>query len=135
MERKNKKIDIVTSNDMQSGMNKLAEDMKKSRGYNLAGKVPKLGQEQHPSPRAGKPQPSGEFGLNMPDVWGVKKQKPILQKPIMQQQKPIEKEEQTEEDHYWSADEWEEWAYQIYETYPEMKKYLPEWFNKEMEEH
>lgn len=126
-----KRKGLVGQTDMQSGLDKLSEDMKKSKGYNITGKPQKIKQtESYSSPKGGKPQKSGEFGLNMPDVWGVGKQKSLFGG---QQQKPVA-EPKAEEENYWSADKWEEWAYQIYEEYPDMRKYLPEWFNKEMKE-
>lgn len=135
-----KRKGLASQNDMQSGMDKLSEDMRKHKGYDIGSKPEKIRQtESYPSIRGRKPQKSGDFGLNMPDVWGVKKEKPLFggqqQKPLFggQEQKPIT-EPKAEEENYWSANEWEEWAYQIYEEYPDMRKYLPEWFNNEMKE-
>jgi len=35
---------------------------------------------------------------------------------------------------YWSAEQWEEWAYQLYKNYPDTHEYLPDWFLEAMEE-
>ena len=123
-----KKIKITTQSDMDEGWRKLAQDMKKHQGYNLAGKTPKIG--EYSSPRAGKPQKSDEYKMNFPDTWGVKKQQPLM--AGSQTIKPLE-DRRKEEESCWSNDDWENWAFQIYKEYPEMKKYLPDWFIKEIE--
>ena len=124
-----KKMKSISRDDMNEGWRKLAQDMKGgTKGYDLAGKPPKIG--EYSSPRAGKPGKPDEYGMNFPDTWGVKKQKPLMTTG----QKPLEdrrKEEHEEED--WSNDDWENWAFQIYQEYPEMKKYLPDWFIEEVE--
>lgn len=128
-----KKIKITKQSDMDEGWRKLAQDMKRTQGYDLAGKPPKIG--EYSSPRAGKPQKPDEHGMNFPDTWGVKKQKPFMM--TEQKLKPLEerREEKKEEKEelYWSSDDWENWAFQIYKEYPEMKKYLPDWFIEEIE--
>lgn len=43
------------------------------------------------------------------------------------------REEEQEEELQWSGEEWENWAFQIYENYPDMKQYLPDWFVEEVE--
>jgi len=128
MNKKNK----ITKSDMDEGWRKLAQDMKRNTGYDLSGKPPKIG--EYSSPIAGKPQKSDEFGMNFPDTWGVKKQQPFMMSE--QKLKPMEaqrKAKREEEDLSWSIDDWENWAFQIYQEYPEMKKYLPDWFIEEVE--
>jgi len=39
-----------------------------------------------------------------------------------------EQQAQQEEEPYWSAGKWEEWAVQLYEEIPDARKYLPKWF-------
>jgi len=131
-----KKMKSMSRGDMNEGWRKLAQDMKGSKGYDLSGKSPKIG--EYSSPRAGKPGKPDEYGMNFPDTWGVKKQKPLMatgQKPFMVTgQKPLEdRRDEEREEEVWSSDDWENWAFQIYKEYPEMKKYLPDWFIEEVE--
>jgi len=124
------KTKSITRNDMDEGWRKLAQDMKGTKGYDLAGKPPKIG--EYSSPRAGKPGKPDKYGMNFPDTWGVKKQKPLM----MTDKKLKSLEDQRKEEHeeeVWSNDDWENWAFQIYQEYPEMKKYLPDWFIEEVE--
>lgn len=39
-----------------------------------------------------------------------------------------------EQSPYWSALNWERWAYQLYHDIPESQKYLPKWFLQAVEE-
>lgn len=128
-----KKIKITTQSDMDEGWRKLAQDMKRNEEYGLAGKSP-IG--KYSSPIIGKPQKSDEYKMNFPDTWGVKKQRPLMMTEQKIKIKPIEnrrKEEREKEELSWSNDDWENWAFQIYQEYPEMKKYLPDWFIEEVE--
>jgi len=51
-----------------------------------------------------------------------------------EESKPIEQpKEEVEKKPYWDGVGWEEWAFQIYDNYPEMRKYLPEWFIEALE--
>lgn len=119
---------------MQSGLRKMGQDMNKNIGYNLQGKTPKIKIEGQKLSRS--PNKPDRWGMNFPDTWGVKKRIPISTdiKPIQLQQKQeeIETEEETEEGK-WSSEEWEDWALKMYEECPEARKYLPEWFNEEIE--
>jgi len=45
--------------------------------------------------------------------------------------KPKEKKEP---EPYWSSEQWEDWAYQLYKNYPDTHEYLPDWFLEAMEE-
>ena len=60
-------------------------------------------------------------------------QKPLFQTrlPEPEPEPPVEQEE--EEEPYWDAEEWEDWAYQIYLNYPEVRQFLPDWFIKALE--
>lgn len=41
---------------------------------------------------------------------------------------PEPEPEPEEEQPYWSATEWEQWAYQMYTKYPQTREFLPDWF-------
>ena len=60
------------------------------------------------------------------------KSKSIFDLPTTQ--KYIEKAEQNEEEPYWSASDWENWAMKLYRDIPDARQYLPEWFIKAVEE-
>jgi len=66
--------------------------------------------QSYPRPRANKPQQS-------------------IYRPPQRQV-----EEEYEEEAYWSGEEWEEWALALYDTYPDLRPYLPEWFLEAVEE-
>jgi len=44
------------------------------------------------------------------------------------------KSEEKEEEPYWTAEQWEEWAYELYQNYPDTHEYLPDWFLEAVEE-
>jgi hypothetical protein len=50
--------------------------------------------------------------------------RPKLRQPV--------KEPEPEEP-YWSAEQWEEWALKLYETYEDVKEILPAWFIEAVE--
>lgn len=93
-----------------------------------------------------------DLAKNMKESLASKKEKPwgpqkvgsyptlqrTPQKSLFQTQLPIQEPEpeiEPEEDEpYWKADEWEDWAYQIYLNYPEVRQFLPDWFMKALEE-
>ena len=56
----------------------------------------------------------------------------------MYQQKPLkltpEKQPEPEDEPYWSAEQWEQWAIQLYDNYPDTHEYLPDWFLQAMED-
>ena len=78
------------------------------------------------------------------NVWKKLDSRPIYTAPIKliktetkpEEPKPEEKPKVEEEkkEPFWDGVGWEEWAYQIYDNYPEMRKYLPEWFITAMEQ-
>jgi len=43
-------------------------------------------------------------------------------------------EKKAEPEAYWTTQQWEEWAYQLYKNYPDTHEYLPDWFLEAMEE-
>ena len=48
--------------------------------------------------------------------------------------KEPEPEPEPEEEPYWSSEEWEAWAMEIYKQYPEIRQFLPDWFIQAVEE-
>jgi hypothetical protein len=81
------------------------------------------------------------------NVWNQKESQrkyiapiPFFETPLSakkpEQPKPEEqpKQETEKKEPFWDGVGWEEWAYQIYDNYPEMRKYLPEWFIEAMEQ-
>ena len=50
------------------------------------------------------------------------------------QPKPKPEPKKEEPKPYWSAGQWEEWAYGLYQNYPDTHEYLPDWFLEAMEE-
>ena len=58
------------------------------------------------------PQNQGDTKINIPNYWSPKKQQ----------------EDDDEEQPYWSAEEWEAWALELFDNYPDYRKVLPEWF-------
>ena len=100
---------VMTQEDMQNGLKRIFADAKgKSRQ-----------QESYPRPRGRQPQPS-MFG------------QPPRREPIQEIERQIDEYE--EDDAYWSGEEWEEWALALYDTYPDLRPYLPEWFLEAVEE-
>lgn len=76
--------------------------------------------------------------FNMPNYWGAK---PLaLAKPQQQPQRPMmqplqqQQPQQEEEEAYWSAEDWEEWAIALYNQYPDYRAVLPDWFIEAMQE-
>ena len=55
---------------------------------------------------------------------GVKQQqqqaRPMIRKP--------EPEPEPQDEPYWSAQDWEQWALELYQNYPDYRNILPEWF-------
>lgn len=69
-------------------------------------------QEQYPQPRRGQPQPS-------------------TYRPPQQPQPP--QWQPAVEEPYWSSQQWEEWALELYNTFQEARQYLPDWFIQAVE--
>ena len=66
------------------------------------------------------------FGQKPMDFSGKKQPKLTFEPP-----KPVEPE--PEDEPYWSAEEWEHWAYDMYSKYPDTKQFLPQWFVEAVE--
>lgn len=66
------------------------------------------------------------FGLTTKRRKQMEQQKGI-QSALNRIQK-AEQQAQQDEEPYWSAADWEEWAVQLYEELPQARKYLPKWF-------
>jgi len=47
---------------------------------------------------------------------------------------PQPPEPEPEDEPYWSPEQWEEWAYHMYTNYPELHRYLPQWFVEVLQE-
>jgi len=60
--------------------------------------------------------------------------KPLFDgKPIFKRPEPkIEEEE--EEEPYWTAEQWEDWALKLYKDYPDARQYLPSWLIEAIEQ-
>lgn len=63
-----------------------------------------------------KPKPIGKYQERKP-------QKSFFEPPKREQEV-----EEVEEEPFWNGEDWEEWAVKIYQNYPKMRDYLPEWF-------
>jgi len=96
---------VMTQKDMDEGLKELFQGAKRRS------------QESYPTPRR-KPQPSTYKQLA----------------PRQPQRPPEPQYEEYEEEPYWSAEEWEEWAIALYDSYPDLRPYLPEWFLEAVEE-
>jgi len=72
-------------------------------------------------------QPSKTFGQPIKTFKPEGRTIPKIGQPITPIRPVKEEPEPKEEEPYWDALEWEEWAVGIYKSYPEMRKYLPTW--------
>ena len=63
------------------------------------------------------------------DEFGLRTQRDAIENTKISAKQP----EETEEKPYWSVDEWENWALQIYRDQPEGRKYLPSWLLEAIE--
>jgi len=136
-----KKVKMTTQSDMKDSMKDLfSKNKQQSRGFSLnpqgqqqqqgswkppqsqsiAWKPPGSAEQQQPrqqyqQPRRGQPQQS-TFGS-------------AFKKP-----EPAPEPQPQEEEPYWSAVEWEEWAHQLYTTYSDTRQFLPQWFIEAVEQ-
>jgi len=78
-----------------------------------------------------------EPGFSMKQRQPEQYQQPQMHKPMtfdaFRKPEPPQEPQPTEEP-YWSGVEWEEWAYQLYTTYPDTRQFLPQWFIQAVEE-
>ena len=70
-----------------------------------------------------KPVESTEYEPPKKDI--KKPQLSFKPEPLVQQEEPQA---------FWSGEEWEQWAYAMYNQFPDMRRYLPEWFLKALQE-
>ena len=61
-----------------------------------------------------------------------KQEKPMYSPMTMKKPEPQHPQE-LEQEPYWSAGQWEEWAYELFKNYPDTHEYLPDWFLEAME--
>lgn len=98
-----------------------------------------------PNPMGGKinvGQSKATLGkFNAPNEWGVQplnlpkpQQQPQQIQHLQQAQLEDFQQEESEEEPYWSAEEWEQWAYEIATVSPEAQQYLPPWFIQALKE-
>jgi len=123
----NYKPRFLTQDQIQESLKALSTKSKEQKPISLRGKMNVEQQEKHSQPRFGRPQ--------KPFSWTGQEHKPFP----WQQQKPVEqpKQEQQKEEEvqpYWSPQDWEKWALDLYNNYPETKQFLPSWFIKAVEE-
>ena len=126
---------VEKADNIEQGFNKLRNDMSKSRGQGQQVKIGQQHQQQH---------------LNIPNVWQPKQAQqqapaPSQQIPSLIPVKPTRQTTLEEfgmkaetEEPYWSAEQWEEWAYELMTTYTDQsmlpKEMMPEWFVQAVEE-
>jgi len=82
-----------------------------------------------------------QHGLNIPNYFGqpqslAPKQNQSYRQPVQQVQPQYQppQPQQVEEEPYWSAEQWEDWAISMYENVEESRAFLPEWVIKAMEQ-
>jgi len=55
------------------------------------------------------------------------------QQPKLSFEVPQPEPEPEEDEPYWSGEDWEKWAYDMYTKYPDTKQFLPQWFVEAVE--
>ena len=99
---------LMTQEDMKQGLSGATERIRQQR-MTTPQKIDVRQSQQYGNPRFGQPQ--------IPNYWA----------PQQQTQQPPQQQNDDNEP-YWTAEEWESWAYQLYHQYPDTQKFLPEWF-------
>lgn len=118
--KQTRKVDTI-----EQGFSKLRSDMERDRGSQA-----KMGQH------VGQNQQQQQF--NIPNIWQPKQQAPAP--PPATRQTTLEEFGMKAEvdEPYWSAEQWEEWAYELMTTYTDQsmlpKEMMPEWFVQAVEE-
>lgn len=113
------KPEMLKQDKIDGGLKKAFSGLKdKKQSEN---KTPKSNKQDGDKPFSWNPQPmnipqgKGNQGtkINIPNYWS-----------------PNKKQEQDDEEEqpYWSAEEWEAWALELFDNYPDYRKVLPEWF-------
>ena len=118
--RKSYKPKIIGQGDINTGMRKLQDDMKSS--FDSPSRIRR---NRNTFQSRNVRQESDSSRMNIPNYWGT---------PPSFQEKPVDN---SEEDAYWSAQDWEEWAYgilQLGEQKMTPKDMLPEWFIEAVEQ-
>ena len=113
----------VTKEDINSGLKKMFTDTGKqqNKGFKFGG------EQKNKGFTFGGEQKNKNFSFGGPQKFD--KQPQLSFKP------EIKHEPEPEEDEpYWSGEEWEQWAYQIFTKYPDTQQFLPEWFVKAINE-
>lgn len=133
---------MFSQDDMTKGLKECfstqREQQQKPKQGTFGAKPMGFGQQK---PMSFGEQPQGQNPMNIPNVWGPKKTNQTsldsfgltMQKP-QPQQKPEPPEEPKGEQPYWTSQEWEQYFLDVYEQYPEVRKYLPDWFVEAIEE-
>jgi len=106
---------IATQSDIDKGLSKLFDDMNREK----KGPQPLFSQQQRP--QQSQQQKPFNFGQQP-----QQKQKPQLSIPI-----PEPEPEPEEPEPYWSAQEWEQWALDMYQQ--GAGRILPQWFLEALE--
>ena len=105
---------VMTQEDIDNSLKKALKGSKKTTinpgtkgkmGYRPPTMKPR---EEHSQIRGQQPQRQ--------PIWEPNRATPLMQ-PSQQEPEP-----------YWSAQEWEQWAFDLLTQYPETKKFLPSWF-------
>jgi len=112
---------VQTQDDIQKGLRRAFQGARQSQ---QGGFGKPISMKQKPIARK-REQPAQKPMFQQPSF------KPYPQREQYRQQE-LERQ-QPEEMPYWSAEEWEEWAYDLYTNYPEVRDILPEWFIEAME--
>jgi len=110
---------IITQADIQNNMKTMFKQNPGQQRQNISWKPTHQPQQQVQQNRS----------INVDNYWKPK------QVPIMQKQQPaFQQQPKQEEQPYWSAGEWEDWAVDIYNNYPDMRQFLPAWFIEAVEQ-
>jgi hypothetical protein len=121
---------VQSQKDIDEGLKKAFASVRQGRTQQKPLFKPQsFSQQRKPISKAGAPQ--------KPISWQPQQAgwKPFQQKPLTREEPESEQEEQVEEEApYWSGEDWETWAYDLYVNYPEFREILPEWFIEAIEE-
>ena len=119
----------VKEDDIEQGFNKLRNDMVKTRGQQVnRGQQVKIGKVE------------GQQQFNIPNIWQPKQvsQTPVANRPTRQTTLEESGMKVETDEPYWSAEQWEEWAYDLMTNYADQsmlpKEMMPDWFIQAVEE-
>lgn len=111
----------TTQADIDAGLKEAFSGAKQQRQENVS-----FGQPSNK--QSFKPFGQKPFGDN---PFGSKQQH--QQQPKLTFQPPAPEPEPEEDEPYWSGEDWEKWAYDMYTKYPDTKQFLPQWFIEAVE--